>query len=131
MSGDDTPGPAARLLRSGTQLAGTLLAIVETRFDLLTTEISEDTQRGVRILLWASVALLAGFAGLLFAGVTVLIVFWDEHRVGAALGVTLAFLAIMAVAILVSRGRLRERPRLLDATRTELRRDVDLLRGRR
>ena len=130
MSGDDTPGPAARLLRSGTQLAGTLLAIVETRFDLLTTEISEDTQRGVRILLWASVALLAGFAGLLFAGVTVLIVFWDEHRVGAALGVTLAFLAIMAVAILVSRGRLRERPRLLDATRTELRRDVDLVRGR-
>jgi uncharacterized membrane protein YqjE len=131
MSGDDTPGPAARLLRSGTQLAGTLLAIVETRFDLLTTEISEDTQRGVRILLWASVALLAGFAGLLFAGVTVLIVFWDDHRVGAALGVTLAFLAIMAVAILVSRGRLRERPRLLDATRAELRRDVDLLRGRR
>ena len=131
MSGDDTPGPAARLLRSGTQLAGTLLAIVETRFDLLTTEISEDTQRGVRILLWTSVALLAGFAGLLFAGVTVLIVFWDDHRVGAALGVTLAFLAIMAVAILVSRGRLRERPRLLDATRTELRRDVDLLRGRR
>jgi len=131
MSTEDTPGPAARLLRSGTQLAGTLLAIVETRFDLLTTEISEDTQRGVRILLWASVALLAGFAGLLFAGVTVLIVFWDDHRVGAALGVTLAFLAIMAVAILVSRGRLRERPRLLDATRTELRRDVDLLRGRR
>jgi len=130
MSTEDTPGPAARLLRSGTQLAGTLLAIVETRFDLLTTEISEDTQRGVRILLWASVALLAGFAGLLFAGVTVLIVFWDDHRVGAALGVTLAFLAIMAVAILVSRGRLRERPRLLDATRTELRRDVDLLRGR-
>jgi uncharacterized membrane protein YqjE len=131
MSTEDTPGPAARLLRSGTQLAGTLLAIVETRFDLLTTEISEDTQRGVRILLWTSVALLAGFAGLLFAGVTVLIVFWDDHRVGAALGVTLAFLAIMAVAILVSRGRLRERPRLLDATRTELRRDVDLLRGRR
>ena len=130
MSTEDTPGPAARLLRSGTQLAGTLLAIVETRFDLLTTEISEDTQRGVRILLWTSVALLAGFAGLLFAGVTVLIVFWDDHRVGAALGVTLAFLAIMAVAILVSRGRLRERPRLLDATRTELRRDVDLLRGR-
>lgn len=131
MSTEDTPGPAARLLRSGTQLAGTLLAIVETRFDLLTTEISEDTQRGVRILLWASVALLAGIAGLLFAGVTVLIVFWDEHRVAAALGVTLTFFAIMAVAALVSRGRLRERPRLLDATRTELRRDVDLLRGRR
>jgi uncharacterized membrane protein YqjE len=131
MSTEDTPGPAARLLRSGTQLAGTLLAIVETRFDLLTTEISEDTQRGVRILLWASVALLAGFAGLLFAGVTILILFWDEHRVAAALGVTLAFLALMAVAALVSRGHLRERPRLLDATRTELRRDVDLLRGRR
>lgn len=131
MSTEDTPGPAARLLRSGTQLAGTLLAIVETRFDLLTTEISEDTQRGVRILFWASVALFAGFAGLLFAGATVLVVFWDEHRVAAAVGVTLAFFAIMAVAALLSRRRLRERPRLLDATRTELRRDVELLRSRR
>lgn len=131
MSTEDTPGPAARLLRSGTQLAGTLLAIVETRFDLLTTEISEDTQRGVRILLWGSVALFAGFAGLLFVGATVLVVFWDEHRVAAAVGVTITFFAIMAVAALLARQLLRERPRLLDATRTELRRDVDLLRSRR
>jgi len=31
----------------------------------------------------------------------------------------------------VFRGRLREKPRLLDATRTELRRDVSLLRSDR
>jgi uncharacterized membrane protein YqjE len=131
MSLDETPGPATRLLRSGTQLAGTLLAIVETRFDLLTTEISEDTQRGVQVLLWASVALLAGIAALLFAGATIVIVFWDGHRIAAAVGVTAFFVALMAVGILVSRRHLNARPRLLDATRTELRRDVDQLRGRR
>jgi hypothetical protein len=31
----------------------------------------------------------------------------------------------------VFRGRLRDKPRLLDATRTELKRDVSLLKGDR
>ncbi len=130
MTGEADPGPATRLLRSSTRLAGSLLAVLATRFDLLTTEINEDAQRGVRILLWAVVALLAGCAGLLFLGLGVVVVLWDGHRVAAAFGVATTFLGLAAVAALVSRRRLREKPRLLDATRTELRRDVDLLRGR-
>ncbi len=54
-----TPGPAANLLKSLVQLSGTLLAAAQTRVELLTTEISEDLERGLQILLWAFVAALA------------------------------------------------------------------------
>ncbi len=131
MSGEDLPqGPATNLLRSLVRLGGTLLATAQTRVELLTTEISEDVERGVRILLWGFVALLAGIMGLLLAGVTLIIHFWDTHRMGAALAVTFVFLAVAAIAAWVARDKLHEKPRLLDATRTELRRDVDALRER-
>jgi uncharacterized membrane protein YqjE len=122
--GDGQVGPASTLLRSLVGLGGTLLAAVHTRIELLTTELGEDLERGVQLLLWAFVALLAGILGALLAGVTIIVYFWDSHRIAAAVCVTVAFLLLAAVAGLVFRGRLREKPRLLDATRTELRRDI-------
>jgi uncharacterized membrane protein YqjE len=133
MSGEETaaPGPATNLLRSATRLAGTLLAVVQTRVELLTTEISEDVERGVRILLWGMVAVLAAVLGMLLAGITLIIYYWDTHRILAALGVTAAFVVLSAVAASVARARLHEKPKLLDATRTELKRDVAALRSDR
>ncbi len=132
MSGvDESPGPATNLLRSLVQLGGTLLATAQTRVELLTTELSEDLERGVRILLWGFVALLAGILGALLAGVTLIVFFWDTHRLGASVGVTLVFLLLAAVAGWIARERLQEKPRVLDATRTELRRDVAVLRSER
>jgi uncharacterized membrane protein YqjE len=132
MSGmDESPGPATNLLRSLVQLGGTLLATAQTRVELLTTELSEDVERGIRILLWGFVALLAGILGALLVGITLILYFWDTHRLGAAVGVTLAFLLMAGVAGWVARERLREKPRLLDATRSELRQDVEQLRRAR
>lgn len=128
---DEPQGPASSLLQSLVRLGGTLLATVQTRVELLTTELSEDVERGVRILLWGFVAVLAGVLAVLLAGVTLIIYFWDTHRMGAAVGVTLVFVLVAAVAAWVSRQRLHEKSQLLEATRTELRRDVALLRGDR
>lgn len=124
---DGTQGPATNLLRSLVQLGGTLLAVAQTRVELLTTEISEDLERGIQILLWALGALMAGILGVLLVGITVVIYFWDTHRMAAAVGVTAIFLLAALLAGLVFRKRLHEKPRLLDATRTELRRDVTAL----
>jgi uncharacterized membrane protein YqjE len=124
-------GPAARLLRSLVRLAGSLLAAVETRFDLLATELNEDFTRGVRLLALAAAALLTGVLGALMAGATVIIVFWDTHRVAAALGVTALFLGAAAACSLSFRRRLQAKPRLLDATRAELKQDLAALRERR
>lgn len=132
MSGEDlSQGPATNLLRSLVRLGGTLLATAQTRVELLTTELSEDLERGVRILLWGFVALLAGILGALLAGVTLIVYFWDTHRLGASIGVTLVFLLVAAVAGWIARERLQEKPRVLDATRTELTRDVAVLGSER
>lgn len=123
-----TREPATNLLRSLVQLGGTLLAAAQTRFDLLTAEISEDLQHGLQILLWAFVAVLAGTIGILLVGVTIILYYWDTHRLAAAVGVSAAFVLLALVAGQAFRRRLHEKPRLLDATRTELQRDVAALR---
>ena len=68
---------------------------------------------------------------MLLAGITVIIVFWESHRIAAALGVTGLFLFSALAAWLVVRRRLKEKPRFLDATRSEIREDVAMLRSRR
>jgi len=129
--GDEPQGPATNLLRSLVKLGGTLLAAGQTRVELLTAEISEDVERGTRILLWAFTALLTGILGVLLAGVTLIVYFWDTHRGAAAVGVTVVFLLMSIVAGFMFRRRLHDKPRLLDATRTELQRDVAVMRGER
>lgn len=125
-----TQGPATNLLRSLVRLGGTLLAVAQTRVELLTTEISEDLERGVRIVMWAVLAILAAMFGALLAAFAVIAYFWDTHRMGAIVGVTIAFLLLAAGAGSAARRHLRQKPRLLDASRSELQRDVASLRSR-
>jgi uncharacterized membrane protein YqjE len=125
---DGSPGPASNLLHSSVRLLGNFLSIAQTRVDLLTTELQEEVQRAVRSLLAAFAALLAAIFGLLLLGLSVVIYFWDTHRLGAALGVAAVFLGGAAIAARIARNEIRERPRLLDATRSELERDVAELR---
>jgi uncharacterized membrane protein YqjE len=129
--GDPTAGPASNLLRSVIRLAGNLLAAAETRVDLFATELKEDGERGLRLLAWALAALLTAIFAALLAGITVIIVFWDTHRVGAAIGVTAAFMVAAIACAAVFRQRVREKPRLLDATRSELHKDVAAIRSHR
>jgi uncharacterized membrane protein YqjE len=121
------PGPATGLLRSLVRLGGSLLATAQTRVELLTAEVAEDAERGLRIVLWSFVAALCAVLTLLLAGITLIVWYWDTHRMGAAIGVTLAFALLAAAAGWVARERMREKPRLLDATRRELSRDVAAL----
>jgi uncharacterized membrane protein YqjE len=125
-----TSGPAGNLLRSLVRLAGSLLAAAETRFDLLATELNEDATRGVRLLALASAALFTGLLGALMAGATLIIAFWETHRLAAALAVTAIFLGASVSCALVFRLRLRQKPRLLDATRSELKKDLEAIRSR-
>jgi uncharacterized membrane protein YqjE len=127
--GAPAAGPATRLVKSVARLTGTLLAIVQTRIDLLSAEISEDFERGLRIVLWGVAAVLAGALGALLAGITIIAYFWDSHRLTAAACVTVVFVAVSLAAAGIARAHLRDKPRMLDATRTELRRDAEALRG--
>jgi uncharacterized membrane protein YqjE len=124
-------GPIARLLNSASRLAGTVLDAAQTRLDLLATEVEEDAGRAMRVLAWGAVALFAGMSALLFTGLAVIAAFRNTHPVLAALGVAAAFALIAGAAVATARRWRNAKPRLLDATRTEIARDVDALRGGR
>lgn len=132
---DDTPlgrrtGPLGGLLRSVEQLLITLLGITKTRLELLTTELREEIARAAVLLIWGFVTIFAAGVGLFLGALTLILVFWDTHRLLAALVVTGAFFAIAAFGWVMLLIRLRHMPRLLEGTLTELARDRDRLKER-
>jgi uncharacterized membrane protein YqjE len=116
-------GPLGGLLHSLTQVVATLVAMAQTRLELLTTELQEEIHRAAAVLLWAFVALFAAGIGLFLLALAAIFVYWDTHRVLVSALVTLAFFVIAAIAALCLRKQLRSRSRLLDATLSELARD--------
>jgi uncharacterized membrane protein YqjE len=111
------------------RILATLLTLAHTRLELATVELEEEVRRLTAVVLLAIVAIAcAGFAVLLLA-LTVVIAFWDDHRLLAAGLVTALFAAGALAAGLAVRTRLANRPRLLSATIGELKRDARALQG--
>lgn len=119
------------LLESLRALLATAAAIAHTRLELLGTELQEEMHRVAAIMVWMLVALLAAGIGLFLAALGVIFIFWDTHRLFAALVVTAVFFTIAATAVLVVRAKIRNKPRLLDATLAELAQDRAQLAARR
>ena len=122
-------GPAGRFFASARRLLASVLAIGRTRLELLSVELQLELQRAVQLAVWAAVAVLAAAIGLLLAGVTVIIAFWDTHRLLAAVLVTAAFVGLALAAIAVLAYKLRTRPPMLEGTLAELARDQERLGG--
>ena len=68
---------------------------------------------------------------MLLLALTVVIAFWDQHRLLAAALVTATFLLIALIAALVVRRRLHTRPRFLATLASEFERDAAALEGDR
>jgi uncharacterized membrane protein YqjE len=106
---------------------GNFIELAHTRLELLSVEMEARLLNSRHVMLWSVVALFSGSLAMLMLTLTLLIVFWDTHRLLAA-GVITAFFALLTVAAaLVVRHRVRERPRLLAATIGELKRDAAAL----
>lgn len=111
-------------------MLATLVTLAHTRLELVTVEIEQEVQRLTGIVLWAIVGIFCGGLAVLMLAMTIVIAFWDGHRLLAAGLVTLLFVLVAVGAGLVVRHRLRTRPRLLAATIGELQRDARALEGR-
>jgi len=126
----DAPGMVSGLFRSITQFAATLVTLTQTRLELLTTELQEEVQRAASLAIYAFIALLAAMLGLFFLGLSIVIVYWDTHRVLAAWLVTAVFFLLAIIAVLILVAKTRSQPPILDATLAELKKDAARLRER-
>ena len=124
-------GPVSGLFKSIANLVATVIAIAQTRLELLTTDLQEEMHHVAGILVWTLIALLAALIGLFLAALAVIFVFWDTHRLLAAVLVTAAFFVIAIGAAVVLRVKVSTKPRMLDSTLAELAKDREQLAGRR
>ncbi|MEQ1801609.1 MAG: phage holin family protein [Gammaproteobacteria bacterium] len=123
-------GPLRQLIASVSGLLATAIGIGRTRLELLSVELREELHRTAGLAVWAVITVLAAAGGILFAGVTIIVAFWDTHRVLAAALVTAGYFALALFAGLTFLSRVKSRPPFLHATLGELARDEDDLRGR-
>jgi uncharacterized membrane protein YqjE len=108
-------------------MLATLLELGSTRLELISVELQEQIEYAAGVLLWGIAAIFFASLTVLLIAFTIVIAFWDEHRLLAAGLVTGAFALIALTAIVVVRQRLRARPRFLAATAGELKRDAAAL----
>ena len=125
----DEAGRAVGVLDSLRSLAATLIGVVQTRLELVATDIEEERAWIARM---AILAALAGFCLALAVNLAVLflvVMFWDTNRL-LAIGALAGVFAAAAIALgLALRSALTKRPRLLSATLAELRKDRGRLEG--
>ncbi len=121
--------PEAGLFASLRRMLATLLALVHTRLELIGVEIEEQIEHAAAVLLWSIAAIFFASLTVLLLALTIVIAFWDEHRLLAAALVTASFAATAVITGLIARHRLRTRPRFLGATIGELERDTAVLDG--
>jgi uncharacterized membrane protein YqjE len=109
--------------------ARTLLAFAETRTRLAANELEEQALRFAEIAIWVVVAFFFFGAGLVFVAVLAVLLFWDTNPELAAGLIALVFFTAGFAGAMMVRMRLRERPKLLEATVAELARDRERIAG--
>lgn len=124
-------GPIGTLIGSLKNMLSTLIAIAQTRLEIVSTELQEEIGRAASLLLWAFIALFAAGIGLFVGALVLIFVFWETHRVLVSVLVMGFFFMLAVVAVLMLRAKLKRRPRLFAATIEEFSRDREHLdRGR-
>lgn len=72
-------------------MAGTLLAIVQTRLELLSNELEEERLRIRQMLFYGSVAMFCFALSIMLLTVFVVVLFWDSYRLQVLGGLTILF----------------------------------------
>lgn len=119
------------ILQSVRNLAATAIALVQTRLDLVVTELEEERLRLLQLLFWAAGALFAILIGVVLLVMLIVVLFWDSHRVAVLAVLTGLFLAAGVALAAGARARMRDRPRMFAATLAELDKDRDGLMNAR
>jgi uncharacterized membrane protein YqjE len=113
------------------RLGSTLVDMVHTRLELAAVEVEEESQRMLGYLLFSLLALILFGVAFLLLAFLVIVLFWDTHRIAATGGMAALFLAAGAIIAMKVKSGFDSKPRLLENTIEELRKDIAYARSAR
>jgi uncharacterized membrane protein YqjE len=120
------PAPAPSLFASLRTFWRTLLATLQTRLDLFTTELGEEAFRLLYLVIAIAIAILFLHTAFFFFMLWVLAACWDgPYRLWVIGGITGLYLLVGLIALATARNMIFSRPRFLGQTMDELKRDVE------
>ena len=119
----ELPPQGSGLFDSMRVLLANLIGIAYNRLDLLSTDLEEEWQRLISLLVMMLVALFSLGLGIILMAVLIAVAFWESNRLGILTVLILLFFAGGAVAWRsVNRAR-KNRSRLFAASLEELSKD--------
>lgn len=118
------------ILHSLRNLATSVAALLQTRLELLATDLEEERVRLLQVLFWAAGAFFFFALGVLMVTMLVVLLLWDSHRVLGIAALAGVFLAIGVVLAIGVRNRMHMRSRLFAASLEELAKDKERLKSR-
>lgn len=104
-------------------LSISLVGIVHTRLELLSTDIAEEREHLITLLVLVLLALFCLGVGVVLLAMLIVVAFWESHRLLALGGVTGVFLIASAGMAWFALHKTRTRPRLFAASLAELSKD--------
>ncbi len=108
-------------------MAANLLALLQTRAELLAVEVEEEVLRFFSYLILSLVALICFGIAVLLAILLIIVIFWDTNRVLVVACLT-GFFGIAAVVIGAGVCNcFRKKPKFLSNTLGEISKDVEML----
>ena len=120
----DTPTqPAEGLLSSLKNLTVTLIAIIHTRLELLSTDLEEGRERLISLLAMIFVSLFCLCFGAVLLTLLIVVIFWETHRLLALGTLTGLFIAAGSVLSIMALRALKSMPRMFEASLAELVKD--------
>ena len=118
------------LMDSLKRLTDTLLAILQTRLELLSNEIEAERLHFEQMLLYGGIALFFFGMSITLLTVFIVVLFWDSHRLLVLGGFTALFFVAGLLLWNALRRITRGKPRLFSASLAELADDRDRLAPR-
>lgn len=124
---EETKAEDEGLITSAKNIATTLLALIRTRLELLSSDLEEGWIRLASLLVTAFVALFCLCFGMVLLAIFIIVLLWDTHRLLILGSLTAVFMSSGIMLCFVAIRSLKAMPRLFESSIIELAKDQSQL----
>lgn len=120
---EESRAAAGGLFESLKALSASLVSVAHTRLELLSTDIAEEREHVISLMVTGLLALFCLGVGIVLLAILIAVAFWESHRLMALGGLAGFFLAAAAGAAWLAMHKARTKPKLFAASLAELSKD--------